>query len=248
MKVSENTFSRSKVPLYLQVAEQFRLRIERGIWQPGQQVPVLKDLQAELGLARVTIRQAFEVLEQQHLVHRHRGRGTFVADRIERIPEHVLPGTWEELVDSLRPVEAKLLNGPRRAQQISPSPRFAMEADFSAWHLQRLHLINDHPYCLIDIYIESALFCADRDDFVEMPVVLVLDRKYRHLIGKAEQVVTFSISDHSLAEALSIGLGQPVVQIERIIRSPSNAPLLYTSAQYSGVNVLIRQDISPFVC
>ncbi|MEW5423298.1 GntR family transcriptional regulator [Amorphus sp. 3PC139-8] len=231
--------------MYLQVAEQFRLRIERGVWLPGQQLPVLKDLQAELGLARVTIRQAFEVLEQRGLVHRHRGRGTFVADRIESRPEHVLPGNWSELVASLRPIEAKLLEGPQRATSISPAPSFDLEPDFSAWHLQRLHLIDKHPYCLIDIYIDDEIYAKDSSAFTQKPVITVLDQKYRHLIGAVNQVVTFSISDERLAEALGIELGQPVVKIERIVKTRSGSTILYTSSQYSGVDVRINMDISP---
>src|SRR5690606_6956877 len=106
--------ARSKIPLYLQVAAQFRLRIENGMWSPGQQVPVLEALQAEFGLARVTIRQALEVLEQEGLIRRHRGRGTFVTEHLPARQEHVLPASWEQLVASLHPVKLSVLAGPRQ--------------------------------------------------------------------------------------------------------------------------------------
>lgn len=245
MSASDSLFARSKIPLYLQVAGQFRLRIERGLWRPGQQLPVLEELQAELGLARVTIRQAFEVLEQQGYVRRYRGRGTFVADQIRRPREYTLPTGWDALVASLHPISATVLEGPSEVGAIAPAPSFDLGPDFSAWHLQRLHSIDERPYCLIDIFMRRDVFAAGREAFLTHPVILVLDRDHKELVHKVEQLVTFSISDEIVSDALGIELGQPVVQIERVIKDRSARTVLYTIAQFSGVDVRLRQDLSP---
>lgn len=206
---------------------------------------MLEDLQADLGLARVTIRQAFEVLEQQGFVHRYRGRGTFVADRIDRPPEHILPSSWPELVASIERITADILEGPSRVSEIAPAPSFDLGAGFDACHLQRLHSIDDHPYCLIDIYMRRALFEAERAAFLKQPVILVLDRRHKDLVRTVKQVVTFSISDAVVSSALGIELGQPVVRIERVVRDAAGETVLYTSAQFSGIDVRIKQDLSP---
>ena len=71
-------FGDSPVPRYAQLADVLRRRIERGPWRAGVQLPTLDALMAEFGVARVTVRQAINVLARDGLVRAERGRGTFV--------------------------------------------------------------------------------------------------------------------------------------------------------------------------
>jgi GntR family transcriptional regulator len=78
---SQVDFSRTGIARYIQLASLFRLRIESGLWVSGQQIPTVDDLSAECGVARATIRQALGILEDEHLIERHRAKGTFVLER-----------------------------------------------------------------------------------------------------------------------------------------------------------------------
>ena len=80
------TYERSRVPLYLQVATALSRRIEVGEWKPGQQISTLAELEAEYQVARVTVRQAVEVLQDEGLVRCLQGKGTFV---VEQTPQDV---------------------------------------------------------------------------------------------------------------------------------------------------------------
>ncbi len=70
---------RSPVPLYYQLQEIVRARIERGHWQPGQQLPSETELCKEFNLSRGTVRQALSELVREGMLHRRRGKGSFVA-------------------------------------------------------------------------------------------------------------------------------------------------------------------------
>src|SRR5665647_2612042 len=69
----------SPVPLYYQLQEIIRSRIESGQWQPGQQLPPEAELCEEFSLSRGTVRQALADLVREGLLHRRRGKGSFVA-------------------------------------------------------------------------------------------------------------------------------------------------------------------------
>ena len=58
-------YDRSRVPLYLQVASVMRQRINSGHWAEGEQISTLEALEEEFSLARVTIRQAIELLRAE---------------------------------------------------------------------------------------------------------------------------------------------------------------------------------------
>ena len=81
-------FRDSPLPRYAQLADVLRGRIERGLWRTGQRLPSLDELVAEFGLARVTVRQAIEMLAREGLVSPQQGRGTFVTARPTRERAH----------------------------------------------------------------------------------------------------------------------------------------------------------------
>ncbi|MGH6887255.1 MAG: GntR family transcriptional regulator, partial [Geminicoccales bacterium] len=74
-------FRDSPIPRYLQLADLFRQRIARGRWSAGGQLPTLESLVREFDVARVTVRQAIDLLSREGLVTAQQGRGTFVTGR-----------------------------------------------------------------------------------------------------------------------------------------------------------------------
>ena len=61
-------FPDSPVPLYSQLADLLRQRVLRGMWGPGIKVPSLEALVAEFKVARVTVRQAIDILTREGLL------------------------------------------------------------------------------------------------------------------------------------------------------------------------------------
>ena len=62
----------------MQIYDLLKGRIESGFYPPGSQLPKEVDLAVELGVSRVTLRPALELLELERLVRREKGFGTFV--------------------------------------------------------------------------------------------------------------------------------------------------------------------------
>jgi len=61
-------FGDSPIPRYVQLAEVLRARIGRGHWRAGEKLPSLDELGREFDVARVTVRQAIDVLAREGLV------------------------------------------------------------------------------------------------------------------------------------------------------------------------------------
>jgi GntR family transcriptional regulator len=58
------------------VADSMRQRIEAGEWQPGQQLPPVRQLAEHYGVARRTVTRAMKALEDEGLVRVTPGWGT----------------------------------------------------------------------------------------------------------------------------------------------------------------------------
>ncbi|WP_310741352.1 GntR family transcriptional regulator [Microbispora sp. H10670] len=69
------------VPVYKQIADILRDRIDSGDLAPGNPVPSEADLEAEYGIARTTARRVARELREQGLVYTVQGEGTFVGDQ-----------------------------------------------------------------------------------------------------------------------------------------------------------------------
>src|SRR5688500_6066372 len=66
----------SRIPRYVQVASVLRRRIRDGRWAVGERIATLEALEREFGVARVTVRQAIDLLQSEGLVESFQGRGT----------------------------------------------------------------------------------------------------------------------------------------------------------------------------
>jgi DNA-binding LacI/PurR family transcriptional regulator len=67
-------------PKYQQLAGRLREEIGRGRLKPGDRLPSLSELKAEYGISQATMERVHASLEQDGLIVRHQGRGTFVAE------------------------------------------------------------------------------------------------------------------------------------------------------------------------
>lgn len=65
-------------PKYLQVAETLRHEIAAGVFRDGQTLMTEEDLRMRFNVSRQTVRQAIALLEDDGLVDRRRGSGTYV--------------------------------------------------------------------------------------------------------------------------------------------------------------------------
>ena len=95
-------FADSPVPLYSQLADLLRQRIAGGAWAPGSKAPSLEALVEEFKVARVTVRQAIEILSREGLLLPQRGRGTFVSDQVQSQRSLALETSLQGLADAYR--------------------------------------------------------------------------------------------------------------------------------------------------
>ena len=66
------------VPIYQQLVDTIRVAVKKGILVSGQQLPTVQEMSQKLGIARGTIKRAYDELERAGLVEKVQGRGTFV--------------------------------------------------------------------------------------------------------------------------------------------------------------------------
>ena len=66
------------IPIYQQLVDTIRAAVKKGLLVPNQQLPTVSELSEKLGIARGTIKRAYDELERSGIVDKAQGRGTFV--------------------------------------------------------------------------------------------------------------------------------------------------------------------------
>jgi GntR family transcriptional regulator len=73
----------SGIPLYVQLVEQITRAIQVGILRPGDPLPTVRRIAAELHIALNTIVKAYAELEAQGIIETRAGAGTVIAAGVD---------------------------------------------------------------------------------------------------------------------------------------------------------------------
>jgi DNA-binding FadR family transcriptional regulator len=92
------------------IEQSLRQRIAAGEWSASKRLPPERDLAAEYGVARNTIRRALGAVANSGILDRHVGRGTFVScatGEIDTILRHVTEASPADLIAARLIIEPK---------------------------------------------------------------------------------------------------------------------------------------------
>ena len=78
MELSFQIDSNLDIPIYQQLVDTIRFAARKETLLPGQKLPTVQELSQRLGIARGTIKRAYDELEHQGLIEKIQGRGTFI--------------------------------------------------------------------------------------------------------------------------------------------------------------------------
>lgn len=70
--------SESSVPIYIQIEDSIHSLIAAGQIQPGEQLPTIRELAADIRVNLNTVARAYFELDREGVISTQRGRGTFV--------------------------------------------------------------------------------------------------------------------------------------------------------------------------
>jgi GntR family transcriptional regulator len=212
-------------PLYVQVAGILRAKIYAAEWTSRAPLPNEVSLARDIGVSIGTVRKALEMLENEHLINRRQGRGTFVVDtsdetELERFCNQVNgskklradAAVWSCTAAEATRDEALLL-------MLRPSaPVHRIESVWAA---------GDMLAAYECITIDQARFPDLQKHLPECGQYLfpLYRRYYQEVISKVTESLTAVNADNALAKKLDIEPGVALLCAERIAHAVSGAPV-----------------------
>lgn len=221
--------TKSPIPLYFQLQEIIRARIENGEWQPGQQLPPEAELCEEFGLSRGTVRQALTDLVREGLLCRKRGKGSFVTD--QKIAQDImnLAGGFTSYAKDVLGVE---LGSRLVSVRVIPANKIIAEKlqlpeGSDIVEIRKVKLTGDRPYFVVTSLVPRAACPGlEQEDHSSGSLFDVLKEKYGLKAALVKGWFEPTLVSKDDACILEMEEGSPAMIFERIRYDASNRPFI----------------------
>lgn len=207
---------RRLLPAYLQIEDELALRIESGELPSGARLPTERDLAAQTGVSRMTVRAALARLEQRGLIVRRQGSGTFVAEPKLRQDASHLRGFFEEsLTQGVVPVSRLLETGEILATRVLADV-LGLRIGEPVYKVVRLRFARQVPIVLETSFFPARLVPGLIEmDLEHSSIYRLMERHYGSRPVRAVQSLEPVAAAPPEAELLGVPVGTPLMLVER---------------------------------
>lgn len=207
-KLNESTSQ----PLYQQLANVLQENIENGTYEKGKKIQTEQELMELFDVSRVTVRAAINILVEEGVLVKTRGRGTFVCEK--KIERHISGGKIIGFSESVhihgdipgaKTLSIELVNADRELADF-----FMIDVGTQLFCIKRLRTINDLPVLIEKNYFPMSLSALMSDD-LSGSIYDLLRNKY-HVLPTAG-VRSFEITRVRADESAVLGeaVGSPML-------------------------------------
>jgi GntR family transcriptional regulator, frlABCD operon transcriptional regulator len=213
-------------PLYQQLKDGLRSAIVSGRYRPGQPIPPEPHLCADFGVSRITVRRAIAELQDDGLLEKRHGKGTFVSQR--RVET--------SLVDLAGFSESYSLRGMKRRSVILAIAEVAADARIASClnigvgdrltRVTRLISADDRPMTIDESDLPDALFPGIASLLADDTSIYGLLREHFHRdVRHARRSINVRLATARERQLIGCHLGEPMFEIEKIASDSDGVPL-----------------------
>jgi GntR family transcriptional regulator len=235
-------YDRSRVPLYIQVASVLRTRIQSGQWSAGEKISTLEELEREFEVARVTVRQAVDILREEGMLQARQGLGTFVSKRNHDRHWVTLATNWNSLIESLKD------NVPRRLTiDRDMAPPNLGEGDgnpaSSYVKLRSVQYRNEEPYSVVNLHLARGVYDLNPGRFKEAAALVTIDAMDEITVLEAHQTLTIGSAEPEIADLLKISIGAPTVEAHCVVIDDAGIAIYVGDIIYRSESIRLQMNL-----
>lgn len=248
-------FRNGSTPLYLQLKEAIRQKIESGAWAVGERIPSERELCELYQVSRITVRQAIAAAINEGLLFRQQGKGTYVAkpkinQTLASVTSFCDTMLSMGLAPSTRILGWKAVPVDMQLAQILDLPVYAQVINLKLLGLgsgQPMVVYDSaFPYDLGMKLVEKAEELQERGEpFSTLDLYSATGSKMPHT---ARQTFEANVADEVWSRLMQIKKGFPLFIITSLFLDNEGRPLEFRKAVYRGdkYKFSITRAMNPF--
>lgn len=244
MRVTLNLNGRT--PAYQQIETQLAELIERGDLGAGDRLPPERDLAADLGVSRMTVRQAFDALARRGLIERGVGRGTFVAvPKVEMDRTHRVAGFSEQMESAGLEPAARVVVAEVRPAPAAVAAALQIDPGAPAVHVERVRSAGRVALTLEDSWLPDALFPGLAEQDLSGSVYALMHDRYDRAPVRAIEHLEPVAARAMDARALGVRAGSPLMLVERVAFDAGGTPVEFARDRHRGDRARFVVEVAP---
>lgn len=207
--------------------------IARGAYAPGSVLPGEQKLAVTLGVSRVTVRRALDVLEADGLIERRAGSGTVVcAQKASPTMAADFSTLMPQLVEMGQNTTARLLSFSYGVPPAGVAAAMGLDGQARVQAAVRLRLVEGEPFSHLTTWVPEAIAQNYTEaELATTPLYRLLERSGVK-VDAAHQTVSATLASPEVAEALGVRVGAPLLSLDRVVRDEEGRGVEYLAALY----------------
>lgn len=201
-----------KSPMYLQLREIVRDRIEDGEYAPGAAIPSENDLADTYGINRLTVRNAIDTLVKEGLLKRVHGKGVYVVGKKVERDLNRLEGFTRTMLDKKVMPTPEIVTKAVRTAGGRYATLFGIDPSEEVYYVKRVDYADDEPCSLEEILVPK--YVVPKLEGIDLSVFTLYEVYgfYGINVARVEQTMELTTLEQSDARTLGIGVDYPVLR------------------------------------
>ncbi len=223
----ENAFKNKA--LYHQLVDLLQERIETCMI-PHDKLPSERELTAQYGVSRTTVRLALQELENRGSIYRRHGKGTFVSDIKKEAADLAGAYSFTEQMKGLgRKPHTRILSFEKLEADKFICQHLNLSLGEAVFKLSRLRIADNEPLMVEDTYLPVKFFLSLTDQLLRSkPLYDLFSEDFKQTVRLADEELYASIASKEDAKLLMIPEGAPVLHLARQTYNMKNEIIEFT--------------------
>jgi GntR family transcriptional regulator len=220
-------------PLYLQLHRRIAEAIASGRLRPGDSLPPEREMAAQTGLSRVTVRKGVEALVASGQLVQRRGSGTFVAPRVDRLEQalSLLTSFTEDMARRGRRSESVWISRSLKPPAPEEVMALGLGAEERVARLERVRQSDGVPLAIERASIPATIL--PDPESVETSLYAALEARSARPIRAVQRISAANLNLRDAA-LLDVAPGAAGLRIERIGYLANGRVVEFTRSLYRG--------------
>lgn len=237
-------------PIYLQICDLIREKIDSGEIVIGSRIWSESDIMEKFAVSRNTARKALETLQNEGIVSRIQGKGSFVSQpKVDYGLQYLMSFSEEISQKQLQPT-SRVICFKREHPEPIHAENLKIPEDQWVYKLERIRYADQSPIAYQLTFVPENLCPGLLDyNFAQQSLYAVFEQEYNHVLSWQKTVVKPVVADPFIAETLRVSLRTPLLYTECITFLAGGTPIesnmnIYLSERYQFTVLSNRLDPS----
>ncbi|MEH7238757.1 GntR family transcriptional regulator [Bacillus sp. JJ1562] len=221
----------SPVPIYFQIEQRIREKIEKKELNPGDMIPSEREFAEKYQISRMTVRHAINNLVNEGYLQRVRGKGTFVAvKKFEKNIQKLTSFSEDMRSRGLEPGTKVLSFVLIEADSLIAS-QLKVEKGARVYQIERLRIADKQPIAFEVFYMSEDLVPGVTREVAEHSIFRYVEEIGLHITSGVQELEATTAHKRE-ASVLGIKVGAPVLYIQQISYLEDQQPLEFVKSYY----------------